>query len=86
MKSSHEERSTSGDGKRNINMPIRYHIRVRGHLDLSWSEWFEGMTITYELNGISDLFGTITDQAELIGVLTKIHNLNLEIISVNPEK
>jgi hypothetical protein len=66
-------------------MPIRYHIRVRGHLDLSWSEWFEGLTITYEQSGISDLFGTITDQAELIGILTKLHNLNMGIISVNPE-
>jgi hypothetical protein len=65
-------------------MPIRYHIRVRGHLDLSWSEWFEGLKITYEENGVSDLFGTITDQAELFGILTKIHNLNLEIISLNP--
>lgn len=66
-------------------MPIRYHIRVRGHLDSSWSEWLEGLKITYEQNGFSDLFGTITDQAELIGILTKLHNLNLEIISVNPE-
>lgn len=66
-------------------MPTRYHIRVKGHLDLSWSEWFEGLKITYEQNGISDLFGAITDQAELIGILIKLHNLNLEIISVNPE-
>jgi hypothetical protein len=66
-------------------MPIRYHIRVKGHLDYSWSEWFEGLTITYEQNGVSDLSGTITDQAELIGILTKLHNLNMEIMSVNPE-
>jgi hypothetical protein len=66
-------------------MPTRYHIHVKGHLDLSWSEWFEGLKITYEQNGVSDLFGPITDQAELIGILTKIHSLNLEIISVNPE-
>lgn len=66
-------------------MSTRYHIHVKGHLDLSWSEWFEGLTITNEQNGISDLFGTITDQAELIGILTKLHNLNMEVISVNPE-
>jgi len=66
-------------------MPTRYHIRVKGHLDLSWSEWFEGLKISYEPQGISDLFGTITDQAELIGILTKIHNLNLELLSVNAE-
>jgi hypothetical protein len=66
-------------------MATRYLIRVKGHLDLSWSEWFEGLKITYEQNGNSYLVGAITDQAELIGILTKIHNLNLEIISVNPE-
>lgn len=66
-------------------MPSRYHIRVKGHLDLSWSEWFEGLKISYEPEGISDLFGTITDQAELIGILTKIHNLNLELLSVNAD-
>ena len=66
-------------------MSTRYHIRVKGHLDLSWSEWFEGLKISNEPDGTSDLFGTIKDQAELIGILTKIHNLNLELISVNPE-
>ena len=66
-------------------MPMCYHIRVRGHLDLSWSEWFDGLNISYESDGISDIVGTIRDQAELIGILTKIHNLNLELLSVNPE-
>ena len=66
-------------------MPTRYHIRVKGHLDFSWSEWFEGLKISNEPNGTSDLFGTITDQAELLGILMKIHNLNLELLSVNPE-
>ena len=66
-------------------MPIRYHIRVRGQLDLSWSEWFEGLNISHEPEGTSDLAGMIADQAKLIGILMKIHNLNLEIISVNPE-
>ena len=69
----------------NTTMPTRYHIRVKGHLDLSWSEWFEGLKISYEPEGISDLFGTIIDQAELIGILTKIHNLNLELLSVNAD-
>jgi len=66
-------------------MTTRYHIRVKGHLDLSWSEWFEGLKISYEPDGTSDLFGTIIDQAKLIGILTKIHNLNLELLSVNPD-
>ena len=66
-------------------MSIHYHIRVKGHLDSSWSEWFNGLDISYEPDGISDLVGTIKDQAELIGILTKIHNLNLKLLSVNPE-
>jgi hypothetical protein len=74
-----------GDGLRITTMPTRYHIRIKGHLDLSWSEWFEGLKISNEPDGTSDLIGAITDQAELIGILTKIHNLNLELISVNPE-
>lgn len=66
-------------------MPNRYQIRVRGHLDLSWSKWFDGFNISYEPDGTSNIIGTITDQAELIGILTKIHNLNLELLSVNLE-
>ncbi len=66
-------------------MPIRYHIRVKGHLDLSWSAWFEGLEISYESDGITDLFGIITDQARLFGILTKLHNLNMQLLSVNPE-
>ncbi|MBP1693651.1 MAG: hypothetical protein H6Q37_1534 [Chloroflexi bacterium] len=66
-------------------MPIRYHIRVKGQLDRSWSEWFDGFNISYERDGTSNLTGMVIDQAELIGILTKIHNLNLALISVNPE-
>jgi hypothetical protein len=64
-------------------MSIRYHIRVKGHLDLSWSEWLEGLQISYGSDGTSDLVGALTDQAKLIGLLTKLHNLNLELLSVS---
>ncbi len=66
-------------------MPTRYHIRVRGHLDLSWSDWFEGLKISYASDETTDLFGIITDQAKLFGILTKLHNLNLQLLSVNSE-
>ena len=66
-------------------MPTRYHIRVKGHLDLSWSDWFEGLKISYESDEITDLFGIITDQAKLFGILTKLHNLNMQLLSVNSE-
>jgi len=60
-----------------------YEIRVEGHLGDRWSDWFEGLTIRNDPNGETILTGLITDQATLFGVLTKIHNLNLILISVN---
>ena len=65
-------------------MPTTYEIRVKGHLSLRWSEWLNGMTITHEPNGETRLYGLVADQAALFGVLIKIHNLNLALISVNP--
>jgi hypothetical protein len=65
-------------------MPTHYEIRVKGHLSLRWSEWFDGMRITHEPNGDSTLHGPVADQAALFGLLMKIHNLNLPLISVNP--
>ena len=60
-----------------------YRIRVRGKLDSSRSEWFEGWAIIPEDDGTTLLTGWATDQSELHGVLIKIHNLNLPIVSVN---
>ena len=65
-------------------MPIIYEIRVKGQLDARWSGWFDGMTIRHEPNGDTTLYGPVADQAALFGVLMKIHNLNLPLISVNP--
>ena len=60
-----------------------YRIRVRGKLDSSRSEWFEGWTITPEEDGTTTLSGWVADQSALHGVLTKIRNLNLPIVSVD---
>ena len=60
-----------------------YEIRVEGHLTDSWSDWFDGLAIRNEPSGETILTGPVTDQAALYGVLTKIHNLNLILISVN---
>jgi hypothetical protein len=60
-----------------------YEIRVEGHLAEHWTEWFEGLTIRNDPNGETILSGLITDQAALFGVLAKIHDLNLILISVN---
>ncbi len=59
-----------------------YTIRVKGHLDQSWSTWFDGMTITNEANGDTVISGPVADQAALHSLLVKVHNLNLTLISV----
>jgi hypothetical protein len=59
-----------------------YDIRVKGHLDGSWSEWFDGLQITNSENGVAVLSGEIVDQAALHGVLVKVRDLGLPLISV----
>ena len=60
-----------------------YQIKVKGQLDTSRSEWVEGWTITPEDDGTTTLTGLVTNQSALHGVLIKIRNLNLPIVSVN---
>lgn len=60
-----------------------YQIKVKGQLDSSRSEWFEGWTITPEDDGTTVLTGRVADQSALHGVLLKIRNLNLPIVSVH---
>ncbi len=64
--------------------PELYEIRVRGHLDARWSSQFEGLTITLEENGDTLLTGPIVDQAALHGLLKKVRDLGLPLISVSP--
>lgn len=63
--------------------PTCYEIRVAGHLSPQWADWFEGLTITLEENGDTLLTGPVTDQAALHGLLKKVHNLGLSLLSVN---
>lgn len=65
-----------------MDTPLVYEIRVEGHLSDRWSTWFDGLTIQTEPNGDTKLTGRLSDQAALYGVLAKIHNLNLVLISV----
>jgi len=60
-----------------------YEIRVKGHLDQHWSEWFNGMTVTNETNGDTVISGSVVDQAALHSLLIKVYNLNLTLISVS---
>ena len=61
-----------------------YEIRVKGHLDSSWSDWFDGMMISHKDNGETLLTGTLADQAALHGLLTRVRDLGIPLISVNP--
>ena len=59
-----------------------YELRIAGHLDDHWSTWFDGMTLHHEIDGTTTLRGTVTDQAELHGLLAKVRDLGVTLISV----
>ena len=63
--------------------PLVYQIRIKGHLDPHWASWFEGLAITLEDNGETLLTGPLVDQAALHGVLKKVRDLGVPLISVN---
>jgi hypothetical protein len=63
-------------------MPTCYEITVQGHLASHWSAWFEGMAISNQANGEAVLRGALADQAALHGVLIRIRDLGLPLISV----
>ena len=63
-----------------------YEIRIRGCLDVEWSDWFEGMKITLEEDGNTLISGTVVDQAALYGLLKKVHKIGLQLISINEIK
>lgn len=62
--------------------PVAYQIRIDGHLDQRWSTWFGNLTLTHEGDGTTSISGAISDQAELHGLLTKIRDLGVILISV----
>jgi hypothetical protein len=59
-----------------------YQIRVKGHLDVSWSEWLGGMALTQGPDGVTTLTGPVADQAALYGLLHKTQALNLTLLSL----
>ena len=59
-----------------------YEIKIQGHLDTQWSEWFYGMTITHERDGATTLYGPLPDQTVLHSVLDRVRDMNLRLISV----
>ena len=61
-----------------------YQIRIKGHLGSQWTDWFEGLTITLEDNGDTLLTGLVVDQAALHGLLKKVRDLGMPLVSVSP--
>ncbi len=64
--------------------PVIYEIRIKGHLDQQWSDWFEGLLITLEDNGDTLITGPVVDQAALHGLLKKVRDLGMPLLSVIP--
>lgn len=60
-----------------------YRIELQGHLGPEWAAWFEDLTVTLEERGTTVLAGPIADQAALYGLLRKVHNLGLPLLSVS---
>ena len=68
--------------KTDSSQPMVYQIRLKGHLGRQWTEWFGGLTITLEDSGDTLLTGPVADQAALHGLLKKVRDLGMPLISV----
>ena len=71
------------DPKKELSQTVIYQIRLKGVLDTRWRDWFEGLTITLEANGDTLLTGPVVDQAALHGLLKKVRDLGMPLLSVN---
>jgi hypothetical protein len=65
-----------------FDKPVVYQVRVKGGLNGEWSDWFDGFTVTPQANGETLLSGVVADQAALHGLLNKIRDLGLPLLSV----
>jgi NADPH:quinone reductase-like Zn-dependent oxidoreductase len=76
--------STELNPRSDPGQPMAYQIRVRSHLGSGWTDWFDGLTITLEENGDTLLTGPVVDQAALFGLLKKVRDLGILLVSVIP--
>ena len=65
-----------------FNNPGRYEIRLKGHLDSRWAAWFDGLTLTNSSDGTTVIQGPVADQAALHGLLQKVRDIGLPLVSV----
>ena len=75
--------SNKREHKTDLNQSMVYQIRIKGHLDPRWTDWFGGLTITLEEDGNTLLSGLVVDQAALFGLLKKVRDLGMPLLSVN---
>jgi hypothetical protein len=74
--------STQPNLKTEPDQPMVYQIRIKGHLGSQWTDWFGGLTMTQEDNGDTLLAGPVVDQAALHGLLRRVRDLGMPLISV----
>ena len=72
--------------KTDPSQPMVYQIRIKGHLGRQWTDWFGGLTITLEDNGDTLLTGPVVDQAALHGLLKKVRDLGMPLLSVTTKE
>jgi hypothetical protein len=73
----------TGNSPLDSGQPKIYQIRIKDHLSREWTDWFGGLTVTLEENGNTLLTGPVIDQAALFGLLKKVRDLGMTLVSVN---
>jgi hypothetical protein len=68
------------------DQPTTYQVRIKGHLGPEWTDWFGGLAITLENNGDTLLTGLVVDQAALHGLLRRVRDLGMPLVSVSQMK
>ncbi len=66
-----------------VNRLMMYQIKIKGHLNQQWMDWFDGLTVALEEDGHTILSGSVVDQSALHGILKKIRDLGMPLLSVN---
>jgi len=74
--------SNKSNPKSDPNQPMVYQIRIKGQLGSQWTNWFGGLAITLEDDGVTLITGPVVDQAALHGLLRKVRDLGMPLVSV----